>query len=110
MMVRIKRTLLAAAIAAVVLAQFPAGAGAAAPAQMSGASLERSRMERRILAVVRQRTADGNILERMQAKLTELDPAKVRLAASLCDHIAGADRTAGADIAFTLVAALIALS
>jgi hypothetical protein len=76
----------------------------------AGVEHARKGAEYRILAVLRTRIPDPRVLGRMEEKLAELEPLQVRLASSLCDRIAVDERSAGADIAFTLMAALIALS
>jgi hypothetical protein len=71
---------------------------------------ERNRAEERILAVIGNRLRDPKVLERVRGKLAELDPRDVRLASSLCARIAADGHAARADIAFTIIAALLILS
>lgn len=65
---------------------------------------------RQVLSVVEHRTKDGKVLERMRDKLSTLGDRELRLAASLCERISRNDDTARADIAFSIVTALIVLS
>lgn len=64
----------------------------------------------KVLSVIEHRTSDGKVLEKMQKKLSTLSERELHLAASLCERIARDDRSAGASIAFSIVAAMIVLS
>ena len=64
----------------------------------------------RVLSVIEHRTRDGKVLEKMQEKLFTLSDRELHLAASLCERIARDDHSAGANIAFSLVTAMIVLS
>ncbi len=64
----------------------------------------------KVLAVIGSRTTDERTLERMHEKLDVLSGRKLRLAAALCDRMARDEGSAGADLAFSLVTALIVLS
>jgi 4-hydroxybenzoate polyprenyltransferase len=64
----------------------------------------------KILSVLEDRMGDEKILEKTKDKLLTLNDKKVRLISSLCERISDGERTAGADIAFSLVTALIVLS
>ncbi len=64
----------------------------------------------KILAVLESKTRDGKVIEKAADKLRSVNKRELRLMASLCDRIAADNGTAGADIAFSLVSALIVLS
>ena len=63
----------------------------------------------RVLSVIERRTTDGKVLEKMQKKLVTLGERELHLAASLCERIARDDDSAGANIAFSIVTAMIVL-
>jgi hypothetical protein len=65
---------------------------------------------RKVLLVVEHRTKDGKVLEKMREKLCAMSDRELRLAASLCKQIARDDDSAGSDIAFSIVMALVVLS
>lgn len=65
---------------------------------------------RKVLSVVAHRTKDGKVLEKMREKLSAMSDRELRLAASLCERIARDDESAGSDIAFSIVMALVVLS
>ncbi len=71
---------------------------------------DRARERRDILRVVGSRTRDGKVVAKVREKLDKLGRARLRLAAQLCKRIGTDDRSAGSDLAFTLVSALIILS
>ncbi len=64
----------------------------------------------RILRVLETRMKDQKSLQRSRDKLVTLDSEQLRLLASLCERISREGDTAGADIAFSLVTAMIILS
>jgi len=64
----------------------------------------------KILSVLETRTADEKVIEKAAEKLRTLDGRELRLMASLCDRIEESGGTAGADIAFSLMTAMIVLS
>lgn len=99
-----------ASVVAWTLAVHPAPASAGQVKGRADFPVERSRAERHIIDIVRSRTADPRILGKMQEKLSALDPVDVQLAASLCDRIEAQGAGAGAEIAFSIVTALIVLS
>jgi hypothetical protein len=63
-----------------------------------------------VLSVVEHRTKDGRVVAKLREKLSAMSGRDLRLAVSLCDRIARNDDSAGADIAFSLVMALVVLS
>lgn len=65
---------------------------------------------RKVLSVVEHRTKDGKVLDKMREKLAAMSDRELRLAASLCERIARDDESAGSDIAFSIVMALVVLS
>jgi hypothetical protein len=64
----------------------------------------------KILSVLEERTGDQRLLERAWEKLLTLSDKEIRLIGSLCERISSDGQTAGGDIAFLLVTALIVLS
>lgn len=64
----------------------------------------------RIMSVLGERIEDQAILAKARAKLRSLPAEEIRLVSSLCDRVSASERTARADIAFSLVTALIVLS
>ncbi len=64
----------------------------------------------KVLATIEARTSDEKTLERMREKVGLLSGRKLRLAAALCDRMTRDEGSAGADLAFSLVTALIVLS
>ncbi len=64
----------------------------------------------RILSVLEAKEGDPRVLKKAIEKIRGLNERQLRLLSSLCDRIAAAEGTAGADIAFSLIAALIVLS
>ena len=64
----------------------------------------------RILSVLEVKMGGLNVPAKVRDKLQTLSDGQIRLIASLSDRIDGEDRTAGADIAFLLITALIILS
>lgn len=94
-------------------------AGSATIAAPSAASMPAPGAERyraagkerqKILATLESRLRDEKALEKMRGKVEALAGRKLRLAAALCDRIEGDGDSAGADIAFSLVTALIVLA
>lgn len=65
---------------------------------------------RKVLSVVEHRTKDGKVLEKMREKLFAMSDRELHLAASLCTRIAHDNDSAGSDIAFSIVMALVVLS
>jgi hypothetical protein len=63
-----------------------------------------------ILSVLEDRIDDPRLLAKTKEKLSILTGEKIHLIASLCNRISADGQTAGADIAFSLVTALIVLS
>lgn len=63
-----------------------------------------------ILSVLANRMEDQKLFEKARDKLSTLSDRQMRLIASLSDRIAGEGKTAGTDIAFFLITALIILS
>ena len=63
----------------------------------------------KILSVFENRIEDQQLLERTKDKLLALDQRQLRLIASLSERVAKGGNTAGSDIAFLLMTALITL-
>lgn len=64
----------------------------------------------RILSVLEVKMEGQSLPDKVRDKLRTLSDGQIRLIASLSDRIDGEGRTAGADIAFLLITALIILS
>ena len=64
----------------------------------------------KIMSVLEDRIEDPEVLAKTRDKLHTLSDEEIRLVSSLCDRIANGERTAQADIVFSLVTALIVLS
>lgn len=64
----------------------------------------------KILSVLEDRIEDPNVLAKTRDKLHTLRVEDIRLVSSLCDQISIGQRTARADIVFSLVTTLIVLS
>ena len=64
----------------------------------------------RIMAVLEERIEDPDVLAKTRDKLFTLKDEEIRLVSSLCDRISLGERTARAEIVFSLVTALIVLS
>jgi len=63
----------------------------------------------KILSVLENRLEDQQLLERTKDKLLTLDQRQIRLIASLSERVVKEGNTAGSDIAFLLMTALITL-
>ncbi len=84
----------------------PSAASAHVPrAVRSVAANERQK----VLMTVESRMSNEKALERLREKLDLLGGRKLRLAAALCDRIERDEDSASADLAFSLVTALIVL-
>lgn len=64
----------------------------------------------KIMSVLEDRIDDPEVLAKTREKLRTLNDEEIRLVSSLCNRIATGERTAQADIVFSLVTALIVLS
>ncbi len=64
----------------------------------------------KILSVLESKRPDKKIIDKAAEKLHTMSTRKIRLMYSLCERISEDGGTAGADIAFSLVTALIVLS
>jgi hypothetical protein len=64
----------------------------------------------KIVSVLAIRSPGGKVLGKAAEKLSAMNNRDLRLIASLCDRISADDGTAGADIAFSLITAMIVLS
>jgi hypothetical protein len=63
-----------------------------------------------IVSVLNNRIEDPRLLARAKDKLSVLQDREIRLISSLCKRILESDQSAGVEIAFSLVTALIILS
>jgi hypothetical protein len=64
----------------------------------------------KILSVLEIRNSDRKILDKAAEKLLAMNRRDIQLISSLCDRISADGGTAGADIAFSLITAMIVLS
>ncbi|OGQ89271.1 MAG: hypothetical protein A2464_03370 [Deltaproteobacteria bacterium RIFOXYC2_FULL_48_10] len=64
----------------------------------------------KIQRILNQKIADKALLKKAESKLSTLNDKEMRLISSLCDRIPQSDSSAGADVAFLLVATLIIFS
>ena len=64
----------------------------------------------KILSVLAIRSSGGKVLGKAAEKLSAMNDRDLRLISSLCDRIVADRGTAGADIAFSLITAMIVLS
>jgi hypothetical protein len=64
----------------------------------------------KIMSVLEDRIEDPEILAKTRDKLFTLGDEEIRLVSSLCDRIPTGERTARAEIVFSLVTVLIVLS
>lgn len=67
-------------------------------------------MVAKIISVLAIRSTDGKALEKATEKLAAMKDSDLRLLSSLCGRIAADRGTAGADLAFSLVTAMIVLA
>jgi hypothetical protein len=64
----------------------------------------------KILSVLEIRSSDRKIIDKVGGKLSAMNKRDIQLISSLCDRITMDGATAGADIAFSLITAMIILS
>jgi len=64
----------------------------------------------RILSILEIRNVDKKTLDKASEKLSVMKKRDIQLISSLCDQISANDDTAAADIAFSLIVAMIILS
>lgn len=64
----------------------------------------------KIMSVLTSRSPGGKALGKAAEKLSAMNNRDLRLISSLCDRISADGGTAGADIAFSLITAMIVLS
>jgi hypothetical protein len=64
----------------------------------------------KILSVLEIRSCDRMIIDKAAEKLSAMNKRDIQLISSLCDRISADGGTAGADIAFSLITAMIVLS
>ncbi|MBE0555689.1 MAG: hypothetical protein IH628_00520 [Proteobacteria bacterium] len=82
----------------------PAGAVTGGYAEFRGADTVK------ILSVLAIRSTGGKVLGKAAQKLSAMNDRDLRLISSLCDRISADRGTAGADLAFSLITAMIVLS
>jgi hypothetical protein len=64
----------------------------------------------KILSVLEIRSSDRKIIDKAAEKLSAMNQRDIQLISSLCDRISADGDTAGANIAFSLITAMIVLS
>ncbi len=99
-----------ALLALVLIGAFAVPVSGMPAASRSSETDRAAALRQKVLATVEQRTGDKRTRERMRGKIDLLEGRQLRLAAELCDRMTGDEGSAGADIAFSLVTALIVLS
>lgn len=63
-----------------------------------------------VIGILESRIKNHRLPEKAKNKLAAMSDEEIRLVTSLCDRMAGAGDTAGADLALMLVTALIVLT
>lgn len=81
----------------------------AAPLRQQERTIQQREELAHVLSVVEHRTTDPKVLEKMRKKLPGLNDRELHLAALLCERISRDDSSAGANIAFSIVTAMIVL-
>lgn len=117
-MVTVRRTIAKGALCSAALLGFLSTASATVmpgtqPAKVFAGRLAESGhgiAVEKILSVLAIRSADAKALGKAADKLANMNDRDLRLLLSLCDRISADRGTAGAEIAFSLVTALIVLS
>jgi hypothetical protein len=64
----------------------------------------------KIMSVLESRRVDKKVLEKAAGKMSDMNKRKLRLMSSLCDRISEDAGTPAADLAYSLLTALIVLS
>jgi hypothetical protein len=64
----------------------------------------------KIMSVLESRRLDKRVLEKAAGKMSDMNDRKLRLMSSLCDRISADTGTPAADLAYSLLTALIVLS
>ena len=64
----------------------------------------------KIMSVLESRTPDKKVLEKAADKMSDMNERNLRLMSSLCDRISATAGTSAADLAYSLLTALIVLS
>ena len=64
----------------------------------------------KIMSVLESRRPDKRVLEKAAGKMSDMNELKLRLMSSLCDRITSDAGTPAADLAYSLLTALIVLS
>ena len=80
------------------------------PEQTPERTMEHRADLQQVLSVIGHRTKNEKVRERMREKIFTLGDRELHLAASLCERIARDDHSPGANIAFSIVTAMIVLS
>lgn len=106
-----RAVLCAAALWVALAAIAPAALRPLSPAAFSRPPVNGNRAAvAKIVSVLAGRSAEAKALAKAAEKLTAISDRELRLILSLCDRIEADRGTAGADLAFSLVTALIVLS
>lgn len=103
------RSVTAAAAFLAFLTAVPALAGPA-PAEGPPGTRERAGTAAAVVEIISERTGDRAAAERLQGKLSRLSGPQERVVAELVGRISAEKRSARAEIAFSLLTALLVLS
>ncbi len=63
-----------------------------------------------VLSMLEFKNANRKVLDKAAGKMYTMNEQELRLISSLCDRVSAKSETAGADIAFSLITALLVLS
>lgn len=80
------------------------------PAETHGAELSGRNDISKIMSVLESRRPDRRVLEKAAGKMSDMNERSLRMMSSLCDRIAADAGTPAADVAYSLLTALIVLS
>jgi hypothetical protein len=102
----------AAGLEGVSIAALPGGA-APMPSRVRDTRLSQERVDRdlsEIIGILESKIKNRQLPEKAKNKLAAMSDEDIRFVKSLCNRMAGADDTTGADLALMLVTALIVLT
>jgi hypothetical protein len=80
------------------------------PRETRGAEFSKRNDISKIMSVLESRRPDKRALEKAAGKMSDMNERNLRLMSSLCDRISSAAGTPAADLAYSLLTALIVLS
>jgi hypothetical protein len=85
-------------------------ASAGIPAETHRAELSGRNDISKIMSVLERRKPDRRVLEKAACKMSDMNEGSLRMMSSLCDRIAADSGTPAADVAYSLLTALLVLS